>query len=121
MIRRPPRSTLFPYTTLFRSPVWLFAGMAAAAAVVAVGVLAAAGELTGGPEGLLDSGPLVRVGLPLARVVHDLAASLTIGLLVVAVWLVAPDRGASVSRLTGARFAMLRAAAVTVGAWLVSA
>src|SRR6266496_4976030 len=29
MIRRPPRSTLFPYTTLFRSPercpIWLFA------------------------------------------------------------------------------------------------
>src|SRR2546429_7300275 len=23
MIRRPPRSTLFPYTTLFRSQVWL--------------------------------------------------------------------------------------------------
>src|SRR2546427_8473956 len=23
MIRRPPRSTLFPYTTLFRSPPWL--------------------------------------------------------------------------------------------------
>src|SRR5256886_13438779 len=22
MIRRPPRSTLFPYTTLFRSPYW---------------------------------------------------------------------------------------------------
>src|SRR5437762_6325079 len=25
MIRRPPRSTLFPYTTLFRSPVAVFA------------------------------------------------------------------------------------------------
>src|SRR3712207_8161436 len=25
MIRRPPRSTLFPYTTLFRSPALLFA------------------------------------------------------------------------------------------------
>src|SRR5258708_16858735 len=25
MIRRPPRSTLFPYTTLFRSPVGLLA------------------------------------------------------------------------------------------------
>src|SRR5256884_6024627 len=25
MIRRPPRSTLFPYTTLFRSPVFLAA------------------------------------------------------------------------------------------------
>src|SRR2546427_8681413 len=24
MIRRPPRSTLFPYTTLFRSPNWAF-------------------------------------------------------------------------------------------------
>src|SRR2546426_6208947 len=24
MIRRPPRSTLFPYTTLFRSPMTLF-------------------------------------------------------------------------------------------------
>src|SRR2546428_7341011 len=23
MIRRPPRSTLFPYTTLFRSTVWI--------------------------------------------------------------------------------------------------
>src|SRR5258708_14948017 len=26
MIRRPPRSTLFPYTTLFRSPVFTVAG-----------------------------------------------------------------------------------------------
>src|SRR5438445_9269943 len=26
MIRRPPRSTLFPYTTLFRSPDVLFSG-----------------------------------------------------------------------------------------------
>src|SRR5258708_16149564 len=25
MIRRPPRSTLFPYTTLFRSPEWCHA------------------------------------------------------------------------------------------------
>src|SRR2546422_8587058 len=28
MIRRPPRSTLFPYTTLFRSPVHVFVGHA---------------------------------------------------------------------------------------------
>src|SRR2546429_1735760 len=26
MIRRPPRSTLFPYTTLFRSALWHIAG-----------------------------------------------------------------------------------------------
>src|SRR2546425_6594984 len=27
MIRRPPRSTLFPYTTLFRSPVYIEDGV----------------------------------------------------------------------------------------------
>src|SRR3712207_9120281 len=27
MIRRPPRSTLFPYTTLFRSPFAVFLGL----------------------------------------------------------------------------------------------
>src|SRR2546429_768813 len=27
MIRRPPRSTLFPYTTLFRSIGWIVAGL----------------------------------------------------------------------------------------------
>src|SRR2546430_9277313 len=44
MIRRPPRSTLFPYTTLFRSPFYLLAprfllyplvGIATAATIVA--------------------------------------------------------------------------------------
>src|SRR5256885_13306318 len=30
MIRRPPRSTLFPYTTLFRSTTWPLLVMAAA-------------------------------------------------------------------------------------------
>src|SRR3712207_7010863 len=38
MIRRPPRSTLFPYTTLFRSPV--------SAAVVPTGLLNVAAPLT---------------------------------------------------------------------------
>src|SRR5256885_17009825 len=33
MIRRPPRSTLFPYTTLFRSPLWV--GLLVACAAVA--------------------------------------------------------------------------------------
>src|SRR2546429_9238794 len=27
MIRRPPRSTLFPYTTLFRSPLFILIGV----------------------------------------------------------------------------------------------
>src|SRR2546427_7446270 len=38
MIRRPPRSTLFPYTTLFRSPVTIAAvGLAVAVNVAAGG------------------------------------------------------------------------------------
>src|SRR5690349_22340430 len=31
MLRRPPRSTLFPYTTLFRSRHWIAAGIGDAA------------------------------------------------------------------------------------------
>src|SRR5256885_13300481 len=59
MIRRPPRSTLFPYTTLFRSPVaaglsvasfWLspgwLAGMFAVPWLLLCGFMALAGGLT---------------------------------------------------------------------------
>src|SRR4051812_25103172 len=104
-----------------RSAAWVLAGMAAAAVVVVVGILGGAGELRGDPAGLLDPGPLVRVGLPVARTLQDLAASLTIGLLVLAVWAVAPESGSSSDRLTGPRAAMVRVASVSVGAWLLSA
>src|SRR2546421_4120620 len=46
MIRRPPRSTLFPYTTLFRSPV----------VEVELHVLAVAAAVAGGPEELAFDG-----------------------------------------------------------------
>src|SRR3989441_9464232 len=38
MIRRPPRSTLFPYTTLFRSAVWLGAGKSLATHGLVLGI-----------------------------------------------------------------------------------
>src|SRR3712207_7375466 len=47
MIRRPPRSTLFPYTTLFRSAV---------AAEVDVAPVGAAGLVDGHAGGCLDGG-----------------------------------------------------------------
>src|SRR2546427_8219213 len=47
MIRRPPRSTLFPYTTLFRSPCQ---GVCTGSAPLVVGAQAGA---TGGPCGPL--------------------------------------------------------------------
>lgn len=52
------------------------------AAGTAIGGLFLTGELE--PLALLDPGPAVRYGLPIARAVHDVAAALTIGLLLVA-------------------------------------
>src|SRR3712207_7337346 len=46
MIRRPPRSTLFPYTTLFRSPAPAF-WLAATAGLVAVLAFAATQGVNG--------------------------------------------------------------------------
>jgi putative copper resistance protein D len=121
-IREPLTSVrLFGARRAPESVRWLFVGMAAAAVVVALGILGGAGELTGAPSGLLDPGPLVRVGLPVARVLHDLAASLTIGLLVLAAWAVAPEPGTPADRVAGPRLIMVRAASVSVGAWLISA
>src|SRR3989454_12651783 len=37
MIRRPPRSTLFPYTTLFRSLIWRLVNLATA--IIAASVI----------------------------------------------------------------------------------
>src|SRR3712207_8472163 len=51
MIRRPPRSTLFPYTTLFRSAALLPAEAVAEAARQVTGFV------TGAPETGRDAGP----------------------------------------------------------------
>src|SRR3712207_8731044 len=53
MIRRPPRSTLFPYTTLFRSPV----GQREPGRVQVLGDAAQPGGGAGGQAGL-DEGDL---------------------------------------------------------------
>src|SRR2546422_3153257 len=45
MIRRPPRSTLFPYTTLFRSPLERIAASKLVAADVADAILGAKGGM----------------------------------------------------------------------------
>src|SRR2546422_4892543 len=56
MIRRPPRSTLFPYTTLFRSATVIVTGLSPeiAQTLVTIGVdlseMATVGDLQGGIE-----------------------------------------------------------------------
>src|SRR5256885_4061708 len=56
MIRRPPRSTLFPYTTLFRS-----AADGTVSAVSAVGAGAPALTVSGTPYDLVDARVVITV------------------------------------------------------------
>src|SRR5689334_24862374 len=49
MIRRPPRSTLFPYTTLFRSPLGPFEGGRVEVVAIDVGVAGRPGQVLGVP------------------------------------------------------------------------
>src|SRR5260370_26844303 len=59
MIRRPPRSTLFPYTTLFRSRRTLVHGLAAAAGATVIGASSAMAQQAGqvGPPTTITSPP----------------------------------------------------------------
>src|SRR5258708_26964565 len=54
MIRRPPRSTLFPYTTLFRSLAILELGDDAACPVASAGAAGQGGELAAGDLAVLQ-------------------------------------------------------------------
>src|SRR3712207_7075128 len=65
MIREPPRSTLFPYTTLFRSPGGRGAALPAAAAAPTPGHLVGVGAALRGVEPAPGGVHLLRV-LPLA-------------------------------------------------------
>src|SRR2546429_5693523 len=56
MIRRPPRSTLFPYTTLFRSLFVLLRGREYQAPVVEEARQAKQGNDAGARDGLLGTG-----------------------------------------------------------------
>src|SRR5258708_28050776 len=56
MIRRPPRSTLFPYTTLFRSPFVESKEVVGGFSIVQAENLDAAAELAKGCPSLLSGG-----------------------------------------------------------------
>ncbi|HET9873273.1 MAG TPA: cytochrome c oxidase assembly protein [Propionibacteriaceae bacterium] len=99
----------------------VMAGMFAAGVVVAVGLLAAVGQFGPVPLGVPDAGLGVRVALPVARTLHDLTAALSIGLLGLAVWAVAPEPQTPADSLVGTRLAMVRAASFALGAWLAAA
>src|SRR2546430_14615437 len=74
MIRRPPRSTLFPYTTLFRSikDGWLDTDVIVATPDV-MGQLGPLGKVLG-PRGLMPNPKAGTVTMDVARAVKELRA-----------------------------------------------
>lgn len=81
---------------------------------VVVAIPAAALSGAAAPLPLGDAGPIVRWGMPVLEVVHHLAAALTIGLLVVAAFLVREGRD------TDRRGTAARVAALSALLWFVS-
>lgn len=97
------------------------------AGVVVVGLLASlvAARYTGAaaplPGGLTDAGPVVRWALPLVRVVHDVAASLTIGsLLLAATMIPGRTRAESAALDEPRRTAAFRVATSAAFVWAVA-
>lgn len=95
----------------------LIVGTVGLAAAVAVTVLALTGALSADPVIDFDPGPVVRLGLPPVLAARDLLASVTVGLLVLGTWAVAPDPGTDRLELTGLRLWMVRAAAAFGLGW----
>jgi len=93
----------------------------AAAVTVAVGVavavslLAATQRLASAEP--LAAGALVSYGLPACRVLHDLAAALTIGALVLAAWLVAREPDSSPEELSGRRWWLVHVGFAAAVVW----
>jgi len=96
-----------------RTPIGPAAVVGVSGLVVALVAASLAGVLA--PLVLDDPGPLVRWALPLVRVVSDLSSAATLGLLVLAAFLV-PER-----RTTERRVQASRLAAVTGVVWFVAA
>ncbi|OUE25939.1 cytochrome c oxidase assembly protein [Clavibacter michiganensis] len=111
-----PRTLSVPRIRIRARPALLWACLP-----LAVAVTLAAAAFTGATTQtlLVDPGDVVTYGLPVARVVHDAAAAVTIGLLVVAAFALPGQRRhpgmASAAQWTAARWAS-RAAAVWLAA-----
>ncbi len=102
----PARSARSGSRRPLTSPLW-----PPAAVVVGLVVSAVAASFSGAvdPLKLLDPGVVVRWGLPTARVVHDVAAALTIGMLMLG-GLLAPEAARTHRRVRTARWAAWSAA-----------
>ena len=89
------------------------------AVLTAIVCLVLAGQLEQTQPGLPDAGPIVRLGLPVTRSLQDLAAALTVGLLVLAACVLPPASATVKDELVGHRARAVRFAAVASTCWLV--
>ncbi|WP_233571818.1 cytochrome c oxidase assembly protein [Cellulomonas triticagri] len=110
-----PAPFTFPRVT--RTEAVLLVALPLAVAACLTG-LASTGELA--PSVLLDPGDVVRYGLPVARVVHDLSAALTIGLLVLAAG-VLPGQDAVRGVVSYAQWTAVRWGARAAAVWFTAA
>src|SRR6478735_7714057 len=88
MIRRPPRSTLFPYTTLFRSPIFLFEKTFSGGILVNQEDLAAALIAAVLVAGLVLFFQKTATGRALRAVADDHQAAQSIGIPLNRIWLI---------------------------------
>lgn len=100
-------------TSRVETPARLPGGLLLAAAALALPLAALVGQTVTG-QVVADAGPLVRWGVLYARIVHDVMASATIGLLLHAAFLM-PETTRTHRRVTATRIA-----GVTAGLWAIA-
>jgi len=113
---------------LDRSPAARLSRVAGPIALVVIAGLAASvvaayfsGAVASPPGGLNDAGPVVRWSLPLVRVVHDVAAALTVGALMLAVTMIpGKTRAASAALEEPRRAAAYRVATAAAFVWAIA-
>ncbi|MDN5747939.1 MAG: bifunctional copper resistance protein CopD/cytochrome c oxidase assembly protein [Pseudonocardia sp.] len=86
----------------------------AAGLLIATGIAASSGLSVSAALGLPDSGPLTSYGIPVVRVVADIAAALTVGFLLLAAVLVPPQAS---GYLDVAGYRSVRTASICAAVW----
>ncbi|GAB3888811.1 cytochrome c oxidase assembly protein [Terrabacter terrigena] len=114
-----------PRTGTRAAASWGASAVVAATAVVGLLATLVAARYTGAadspPGGITDAGPVVRWALPLVRVVHDVAASLTIGSLLLAATVIpGRTRQESASLDEPRRAAAFRVATAAAFVWAIA-
>ncbi len=114
---RPPRTAPRQLPRLRTAEILVLAALPIAVLAAIAGIAYTGAEQ---PALIIDPGPLVRNGLPVARAIHDVAAALTIGLTLMAA-LVLPGQRSKPGLPGFAQWTSARLAVWSTAVWLASA